>query len=579
MIVEDSFIHDNGYTGIYLDGFGSLTVDNSEIYNNGIGSSATAGMYLKDVSSVTVTRSQIHDNQMAGIAVQGTSNVTIGADLVEADPFAYGNDIYGNIRAGVQVGGQLATPLNGNLIIRGNYLHNNGAGSYGAGIWLRAAVLSATISQNDIAQNRLGGIGIQKAPTSVNTSLVIEKNNIHDNILRGGIHTGNTTGAFANPGNFTADSTIKQNKVHDNSNVNNGGGIDVRHFRGTIKNNLVYGNSRGGIRYGDYVTEISNNTVANNGNDTNDRGGGIIYDDPTDNDFVNDPPTGVPPAPLLIRNNISVYNQKTGIRGCFDNTPGSEERDYNLVYFNNGTTDDCGWYTSVGVSYVDDLRCANKNYGGCGAHVPRPLAMDNPHDIIAVPLFFNIDGDDYHLDTGSPAIDAGDPDPAYDDTDESINDMGAYGGPEPFDDSAFPLPYVNCLIDGDTNTGNTLSSGRFLYFDLGSSYTVQHVRLYGSPTTYPWNVNVSDTSDGCAAGTQVLSWWSVGGDSQWYVGDVTVVTAGRYIQIVRQDWTDMPSNAIFEFQFTDVASPGEGDWRTPVAVVKDCTSIYGLCKQ
>ncbi len=40
------------------------------------------------------------------------------------------------------------------------------------------------------------------------------------------------------------------------------------------------------------------------------------------------------------------------------------------------------------------------------------------------------DNDDFHLAEGSPAIDAGDPDSAYNDADGSRNDMGAYGGPD-----------------------------------------------------------------------------------------------------------------------------------------------------
>ncbi|MBW1860377.1 MAG: right-handed parallel beta-helix repeat-containing protein, partial [Deltaproteobacteria bacterium] len=515
MIIEGSYFHDNGYAGILLNDFGSLTIDNSEIYNNGTSSIKTAGIYLQDVSSVIITRSQIHDNPMAGIAIEGTSNVTIGADLAEADPFSYGNDIYGNTRAGVQIGGELSTALNGNLVIRGNHLHNNGSGSLGGGIWMRAAVLSATISQNDIAQNRLGGIAVRAVHPSVPSSLVIAKNNIHDNILRGGIHTGDTAGNFANPGNFTADSTIKQNKVHHNSNVTYGGGIDVRHFRGTVKNNLVYGNSRGGIRFGDYVTEISHNTVANNGNATNDRGGGIIYDDLAG--ALNDPPGGGPSSLFPIKNNISAFNQRAGIRACFYTT--DLYRDYNLLYSNNQDflSGYCGPCASPDCSTGDrrDIKkCMGAQLGrGCdgiaafccsapGATGPLPgetliladplfqdMANDDYHLqggsgatgplpgetlILADPLFQDMANDDYHLQGGSPAIGSG----------ELGVDMGAYGGSEPFDDNAFPTAYVDCLIDGDTNTGNTLSIGRFLYFDLGSTYTVRHVRLYGSPTSY-----------------------------------------------------------------------------------------------
>lgn len=45
------------------------------------------------------------------------------------------------------------------------------------------------------------------------------------------------------------------------------------------------------------------------------------------------------------------------------------------------------------------------------------------------PIFMDPDNYDYHLHSASPCIDAGDPDDIYLDVDGSINDMGAYGGP------------------------------------------------------------------------------------------------------------------------------------------------------
>ncbi len=432
VIIERSYFYDNGWGGIWLNNFGSLTVDNSEFYNNGV-SNAKGGIHLKDVSSVTITRSQIHDNALGGISIEGKSNVTIGADLAEVDPFLYGNDIYGNY-GGVQTGGTTTAAVTGDLVIRGNYIHNNSGGTnIGGGIWLKSAVKgTVTISENEIAQNQNGGIGIRRAPGAANFKLVIAKNNIHDQIKRGGIHTGGTGGGFLNPGYFTADSTIKQNKVHHNSNASYGGGIDVRQFRGTIKNNLVYRNARGGIRYGEFVSEIINNTVVHNGQ--NDRGGGIIYDDPADNVSVNDPPTGTCSTSPLIKNNIVAYSEKAGIRvggsgyACPADNPGY---DYNLLYANypwndvfiRSNLENCGWPD------LDDMSCTQQQYGGCGAHVDSGIVLNNPNDIMAYPEFVDEDADNYHLDPGvSPAEDAG----------EGGVDMGAYGGSDPMVDSEIP---------------------------------------------------------------------------------------------------------------------------------------------
>jgi hypothetical protein len=416
-------ISHNGRAGIVLTDIDQVIIVNNDISYNG--TYGTGGILLVDTSTVSphITNNAIHHHvNAAGINIGGASNITIGDN----------NNIYGN-HTGIAFyvanndnlyGGQLdpitKTVSSQPVTITENNIFSN---TY-AGIAVRDGITGAvTITQNNIHSNTRGGIRMQRR-----CNLNISRNTIRDN-LRGGIHTGSDApdgGGFIAGQIGEAVLTIEKNKIHENGQATMGAGIDVRHASGTIYNNLVYGNHRGGIRFGDYITEIVNNTVVNNG--TADSGGGIVYDDLAG--AVNDPPAGVPPAPLFITNNISAYNKKAGIRACFDNTPGFEERDYNLVYLNNGRTDDCGWYTLGGVSYVDNLRCANMQYGGCGAHRPSPLEMDDPHDIIADPLFKDMPGHDYRLQrvsegdaNDSPAINAGDD--GY--------DMGAHGGYDPID--------------------------------------------------------------------------------------------------------------------------------------------------
>jgi len=390
---------------------------------------------------VVIQRNTIYNNRRGGVTIEVESDVIIGAKSDQEPPWDYANEIYGNY-GGIQTGGSTATAVTGDVLIRGNYIHSNlgNSNNEGGGIWLKTPVKGTlTISQNEICQNWMGGIGIAKGTATASLfTLIIEKNSIHDHVERGGIHTGKNNGSFTNPGGFNAASTIRQNKIYNNGNANYGGGIDVRYFLGTIQNNLVYGNTRGGIRFGDYVTAIRNNTVANNGG--NDYGGGIVFDDPSSG-AINDPPDGMLSGSPIIRNNIAAYNEKAGLRvggngyDCPENPDldspnvGDKYRDYNLLYSNFGwaSKPDCGWPDSL------DKRCTNQQYGGCGAHFeydPTRVVMENPNDIMEDPPFVDIEepGLDYHLESGSPAEDAGD----------DGNDMGAYGGSDPLDDAEIP---------------------------------------------------------------------------------------------------------------------------------------------
>ena len=72
------------------------------------------------------------------------------------------------------------------------------------------------------------------------------------------------------------------------------------------------------------------------------------------------------------------------------------------------------------------------NYNDLWCKVPANFILQATN-ILLDPKFVNEDVSDYQLLPDSPCKDAGNPDPIYNDVDGTRNDMGAYGGPDPFD--------------------------------------------------------------------------------------------------------------------------------------------------
>jgi len=146
------------------------------------------------------------------------------------------------------------------------------------------------------------------------------------------------------------------------------------------------------------------------------------YADITNNTIVNNFWSGimVQGANPTIKNNIVVDNGY-GINVIA--ATASPHISYNDVYGNS-------------TNYWDQL--------GGTAYTPWPATGN----ISADPLFVDAQGGDYHLWASSPCVDAGDPDPQYNDPDGSRNDMGAYGGPAP-PYSCYPdLPDPELIVTG-----------------------------------------------------------------------------------------------------------------------------------
>ena len=137
----------------------------------------------------------------------------------------------------------------------------------------------------------------------------------------------------------------------------------------------------------------------------------------------------------VILNNTIIDNESPHGAGVhfepFTNLGGSTSMQNNQIVFNEGF----GVYTEVSIlptvfTWNNVHGNTSGGYGSTLGPVLMPLG-NLDHD----PLFvaWSTDGlwanDDLHLDVGSPSIDAGNPDPAFDDADGTLNDIGMYGGP------------------------------------------------------------------------------------------------------------------------------------------------------
>ena len=446
ILIQNNDIYDNGKAGIVLidagiqyDPTGPPPPNDpiiAEVLDNTIhGHINTTGILIGGATYADIAYNTIYDNY-SGIAFNMASLA------VDPDPPSSGtvnievNDIYGNTMAGIAV----LDSITGDVIIAGNEVHEN----YRGGITIRNSCENLFINRNEIHDNYRGGIhtggvfDLENDYFANSNDECIAAYDPYPCCTGSGTGTCNsTTGFIGNTDSAFLD--VSQNKVYGNGLNDIGGGIDIRHASGSIYNNLVYENAMGGIRYGNYIYEIINNTVVDNGIGSLGRGGGIIYD--SLDGYVADIPSGDGPL-IPIRNNIVAFHPKAGIRteggGGAYVCQSDDYRDYNLLIGNNNTN-----IPPSGFPW--DIR---PQLGGCWL---------NANEIFVDPEFVDRANDDYRILVSSPAVDAGDAgyDLNTDCTEAGVPyqcctgagtgtcptydygtgpfDMGAYGGPFPID--------------------------------------------------------------------------------------------------------------------------------------------------
>lgn len=245
--------------------------------------------------------------------------------------------------------------------------------------------------------------------------------------------------------------TIENNVIQGSGSGSSIRGIDVNNNAGAlIKNNLISGFSHGiYLVNSSESVEILNCTIYNNTYGI--YVSGLASVEMIANCIINNNNYGIKVSgsdaiiPLIV-NSAVVYNTVAGIKLLLGGHVTSLKN--SIVYGSNQNLSgapDSVTYSDIGGASV---------YPGVG-------------NINAEPLFVDLTNNDYHLQPGSPCIDAGDPDPIYNDPEDPTNpgmalypslgairnDMGAYGGPNVLPGSiTITYPQEGAIIETFTPT-------------------------------------------------------------------------------------------------------------------------------
>lgn len=362
-------------------------------------------------------------------AVTGALQVTSGPDTCRIDGFSFENgrgvkmtDSALRIRDTVirsSTGSGLRC-TEGSLVVEDCSIIENSSGR-GAGVYIIAC--TASISNSTVSGNSLvltteipNGAGVLIAGC---TGVRLEGCAIDGNTAA--LNGANGGGVYVE---YSTGVEIIGGSISDNQAAFGGGGMFVLGSEVVVSgvrlasNQTVMGgavNVSGGAGAAFYECEFRDNTAT--------IGGGIYASS----------------VPVEIAHNVFVENAASASGGaCYLNgTDGS---------FIGNTLDssagDAVFFLSTSLPVVNNIvtNTTGSGFKASGASTPTPVYCDSWNNTIDFdgcsagtgcvsldPLYVNAAGGDYRLGLHSPAIDAGDPDPARNDPDGSRGDMGAYG--------------------------------------------------------------------------------------------------------------------------------------------------------
>jgi len=356
----------------------SNTISNNSTLHEGGGISC-------DNSSATIIGNTISGNyadSLGGGIFCHHSNPTVSRNVITGN--SAGDSYYDYSRGGGIYCYDSSPTISDNIIT------GNTAVDYGGGIFC-GSYSSPIISGNFISDNTSwyagGGICCRGGSTPA----------ISDNTIKGNYASDFGGGISCE----LSDATISNNTISENVGADFGGGVYCEGSSPTISGNTISGNSTlmgsgGGIVCSSYsnLTIIGNLISGNSAVGHYSDGGGILCSG----------------AVAIVNNTISGNSAERYGGGIFcygDPTPTIT----NTILWGDTASEGCEIYVSAGnptVTYCD----VQGGWEGQG-------------NIDVDPIFAGPYNEDFYLRWHSPCIDAGDPDPQYNDPDGTRNDIGA----------------------------------------------------------------------------------------------------------------------------------------------------------